>query len=75
MHGAGKCQSIGVSLDQDSLVASLEQMACPLPFDVDIGRLCTIAVADGDAHAIFAWNYACIRSRAATGASNTFHRI
>jgi hypothetical protein len=44
MHRAGTFHSIGVSLDQDCLVSALEQMARPLPFDVEIRRVCTIDV-------------------------------
>jgi hypothetical protein len=43
-HGAGQFQSLGVSLNKDGLVSSSEQMACPLPFDVDIRRVCPIDV-------------------------------
>src|SRR5262245_59031872 len=44
MHRAEKCHSIGVSLNKDCLVSSLEQMACSPPFDVEIRRVCTIDV-------------------------------
>jgi hypothetical protein len=43
MHRAGKLHSIGVRLDKNCLVSALEQVARPLPFDVDIRRVCTTA--------------------------------
>ena len=39
MHVARQLQHIGVRLDQDGLVSPLEQMACPLPLDVEIRRV------------------------------------
>jgi hypothetical protein len=42
MQVARKFQRIGASLDKDCLLSSLEQMARPLPFNVDIRRACTI---------------------------------
>ena len=38
-HIAGQLQRIGVRLNQDGLESSLEQMASPLPFDVEIHRV------------------------------------
>jgi hypothetical protein len=49
MDVAGKLQGIGVSLDKDCLVSSLQQMACPPPFDVDIRRVCTIRCVSSSA--------------------------